>query len=460
MKLSILSLLIVFISHMLNAQSDELAKKQDSIQNAGKEQMKAYREARALFESNYSRDPQHAVDSANRAQTKMRLAKGLKRLSEYEKNLRIDTLKEIDLTAAGLTEVPEFVFEAAALEVLILDRNAIKKLPKELDDLQNLKRIYWQANNLEQFIRIRIQPIKGLEKLDISNNSLTRLPTGIKRLAGLKELVLDENFFNEIPIKRLKKAVFIETLSLNKSHSIELNAGNYDDLAFLEVLKVNDSKIRIIHPDFYKLSGLKELQLQENQIDSLPLGISKMKKLTKLSFYKNDLKALPLDLFHLNLKIIDLYYNDLEVIPPEIGNLKDLEILFLAHNKIYELPESLGSLSKLDELYLHNNRLSVLPASLGELSKVQIVRVNDNYLSEFPNQFLGRSKLEYLDIANNQISTIPIGLSSLPSLSLFTYQENPIDFNTSVNRHLSPMIVEMIDRGVNCIPRVYKEVIE
>ncbi|MFY0608393.1 MAG: hypothetical protein JXR10_16865 [Cyclobacteriaceae bacterium] len=457
MKQGTITIFILLFSIYSNAQNGENAVNRDSLTEARLKMIEENRLARTYFEINYQNNPQAAIDSANRAEELRRRPQGIKRLTEYQSNTRIDTLKEINLTAAGLTRIPDFVFEAKALELLLLDHNSIKRLPKELANLTNLKRVYWRANNLEQFFWIRIPKIAGLEKLDISNNLLTRLPSGVKRLDGLKELVLDENFFPEIPIKRLGKADFVETLSLNKSHQIQIGEGKYESLSFLKTLKINHSNIAEIHPDFYGLKGLNELQLQENQLVSFPAGISNMKSLTKLSFYKNKLKELPLDLFDLKLKVIDLYYNELEVIPTEICNLKELEILYMAHNRIYELPESLGALTNLDEIYLHHNRLSVLPSSLSELTKVRVARVNDNYLAEFPSQFLGMAYLEEFDVSNNQITEIPQELDDLSSLKLFNYQENPIDFNAPDNRGLSPMIFQMIDRGVICVPRVYKE---
>ncbi|MFT7030891.1 MAG: Leucine-rich repeat (LRR) protein [Marinoscillum sp.] len=433
----------------------------DSVRIAREEMMAIYQRQRMIYEHMYAENMQNAVDSVLEAKKTSYLEAGKKRLNQYLSHDRIDTLIEIDLKGAGLEEVPEFVFKAKSLKILVLDNNSIKKLPKELDDLPNLKRVYWRENNLERFRWIRIPNIDGLEKLDLSNNALSRLPSGVKRLEGLKELVLDENFFEAIPVSRLKRAPFVKTISLSKSHQLELSEQRYDKIDFIEVLKVNNARLDEIHPSFYKLSSLGELQLQENQLKDIPVGISELKNLTKLSFYKNQLTSLPEDLFELDLKVIDLYYNQLEVIPETMGNLSSLEILFLAYNKIYTLPESLGNLDHLVELYLHHNRLSVLPAGLAQLDKVKVVRVNDNYLVDFPVQFLIKSQLSDLDISNNQIEQIPASLEKMPALELFTYQDNPIDFHLPENDYLGPMIIRMLEAGILCVPRVYKdEVVE
>ncbi len=457
-----MKVLLILISGLIwipaVCQPTNLTAEQDSVRRIREEKMMEFRRQREIYERMYAENPRTAVEW--KIDQRINELSGRSRLENYQKNQRIDTLREIDLTSAGLTEVPDFVLKAKNLEILVLDDNQIKKLPKELEKLEKLKRIYWRGNKLDNVWWIRIPQINDLERFDISDNLLSRMPLGVRKLEGLSELVAEENFFGEVPVSRLKKASFIRILSMNKSHDLSLGENQYQQLGFLKVFKANKCQLNAIDASLYKLAGLNELQLQENELKAIPEGISQMSNLTKLSFYKNELQTLPPDLFDLNLKVIDLYYNELEVISPEIGNLKDLEILFLAHNKIYSIPETLGDLKKLDELYLHHNRLSVLPPSLSDLKKLRVVRVNDNYLVDFPTQFLGIQSLEDFDISNNQITTIPERLADQKNLHLFTYQENPMDFNSRENAHLAKMIYQMSEEGVICVPRVYQEMVQ
>ncbi len=460
MKRLILSTTMMVFTLLAWAQNDDLKRSQDSIRQVMEERMKKWETRRELYKRMYAEDPYHTIDSVLQANRVDYQQKGTDRLKKYEANTRIDTLEEIDLSYANLEEIPEFVFAAKNMEVLILDYNYIKKLPKQLNELPKLKRLYWRANDLDKVWWIKIQKIDSLEKLDISNNLLTRLPTGVKHLENLKELVANENFFGEIPIKRLSKAESVKEVSFSKSHLISIQEGDYEKLQSVKVFKVNNSGLKHIHSSLFKMPALEELQLQENQLVTIPMGISKMNHLTKLSFYKNQITSLPDDLFEMNLKVIDLYYNELEVIPETIGNFKDLEVLFLAHNKIYSLPQSIGQLTKLEEFYAHHNRLSVLPESVSNLTRLKIARVNDNYLSEFPTQFLEMEYLSDFDISNNQLTTLHSGLEKLKALELFSYQENPINFESAENKYISPMIVRMLDKGVTCIPRIYKEEVD
>lgn len=438
--------------------SDDLKAREDSILKVREERFKRFDERQKrldLYRRMLSDNPKQAMDSVVRARKAENLNEGLKRLVQLEQNTRPDTLIEIDLSYAGLDVIPDFVYEAKNLRILVLDYNRIRKLPKRLAELENLKRVYWRYNELEDFWWVRVQNIGDIDKLDLSYNKLTRLPLGIKKVKGLKELVLEENLFEEIPLNRLAKANWVETVSFNECPLLELAESNYSKLDFLSVFKANKCGLTQMDPSIYEMSGLVELQLQENIISSVPSGISTMENLSKLSLYKNNLHDLPSDFFDIpNLIVVDLYFNDLEVISEDIGKLKGLEILYLSNNRIYSLPESLGKLTNLEELYLHHNRLSTLPPTIGNLKKLRVFRVNDNYLIDFPDVLSGLPYLEDIDVSNNQITSIPVGLEHLKNLRLFTYENNPVDLADPKNHDLVAELYRMSEAGTICAPRI------
>ena len=70
-------------------------------------------------------------------------------------------------------------------------------------------------------------------------------------------------------------------------------------------------------------------------------------------------------------------------IPPELGNLENLEELHLDNNTLTgQIPAELGNLSKLEQLHLDNNMLTgEIPAELAGLSNLVLFYVERNALT-------------------------------------------------------------------------------
>jgi Leucine-rich repeat (LRR) protein len=389
------------------------------------------------------------------------------RLERYQKMTMYDSLKEIDLTNMGLTEVPEFVFKASNLNVLRLDENSIEELPRELQELDSLRRIYWSDNQMEK--RPKIPKLPQVERFYFNGSAApvgrrfwivgreeVKLPK-LSRLPELEYLELKNLGLTRVPERFVRKNDSLRELVLNEN-PIVIDDKEISLPESLRVFKINKAGLTRVGSGLYSLTQLEELQLLENLLDSLPDGISRMSKLSKMSLYKNQLTTLPKDLFDLdNLTVIDLYYNQLEVIPASISKAKKLEVLYIAHNRIYDLPESIGQLKKLEKIYLQDNRLSVLPESIGTIDGLKVIRISKNYLTYFPDWLLKLEKLEEIDLNENEITSIPEEIAQLQNLKLFTYQDTGIDFQDPSNKDFLESVVEMMERGVVCKPTVSME---
>jgi len=262
---------------------------QENIGLSGKDEQEQ-RASMERFMRHMERDPQGARDSMKRARIKWNLVEAEQRVEWYRLNNNLDTLKEIDLSYAQLTEIPEFVYKAKKLETLVLDYNSITKLPRQLRGLDSLKRIYWRDNQLGG-ARPKISKLIQVKKLSLADNSLEKLPK-TKRLAGLEILELKGNEFERIPVNRLKKNRKLKELAIGEN-PLKIEEAKYKKLAFLKSFKANKCGLETVHPSFYLLTGLDEIQLHENRLTHLPDGISNLKSLTKFSCYQNKLKDLP-----------------------------------------------------------------------------------------------------------------------------------------------------------------------
>ncbi len=101
-----------------------------------------------------------------------------------------------------------------------------------------------------------------------------------------------------------------------------------------------------------------------------------------------------------NLEGMYLHGNSLEgPIPPELGSLTNLVNLWLSENQLSgEIPPELGSLTSLVELELNDNELSgEIPPELGDLANLERLRLNDNQLSGcVPQRLKGQLVSVYL----------------------------------------------------------------
>ncbi|WP_425392388.1 leucine-rich repeat domain-containing protein [Ekhidna sp.] len=422
----------------------------DSLIQARKEKYEATLKFIQEMRRRREKDPQRYADSVAQVKSDRRFKEAQKRFADYQ-NQDLSNLEELDLSGGRLKSIPKWVYQAKSMEVLILDYNSISRLPKNLNDLPTLKRIYWRYNELENG-KLKAPRLDSIRKLDISGNGLEKLPR-IHRLKNLEELVVENNSLTKLPTWRGRRLKSLKELDLSQN-PLTIDRRWYGLLDHIEILRLNKCNIREVHPNFYRMDGLKELLIQVNELEQIPPGISALIQLNKLSFYKNNLSSLPDDFYELDsLEIIDLYYNDFESISSRISNLKNLRILYLSFNELYDIPEEIGELSNLEELYVHHNRLSEIPKKYEELKNLKVFHIQNNYIPDFPDQVLSMENLIDLDISETDIRTIPHEITGL-KLDNFYWRNLDINLNDLDHEETLSALMQLMENGTNVVPSV------
>ncbi|XP_034036218.1 podocan [Thalassophryne amazonica] len=346
----------------------------------------------------------------------------------HKPHLKSVYLHNNKLTDAGL---PDHMFNASDnLEILTMSSNFLRVVPRNLpatlyrlhmksnklekipagafDNLPNLRELYLQNNLLsnEGMDNETFSQLSSLEYLDLSNNNLSVVPTGLPR--SLVLLHLEKNSIRSIPKDALTSVRNLEYLLIHN----------------------NKLRSRSIHPAaFQGLKKLHTLHMYNNLLERVPRGMPRRAKTLMLlhnaisEIGRNDL-ALLYTLTELNLS-----YNRLtssQIHREAFRKLRLLENLDLSGNSLHSLP--LGLPRTLQVLIVKNNQLNSIPdGALTGMEKLRKVILSDNQLklnSIYQGAWMELSALTTLDLSGNQLSHIP---SDLPeSLEYLYLQSNRI----------------------------------
>ena len=168
----------------------------------------------------------------------------------------------------------------------------------------------------------------------------------------------------------------------------------------------------------YSIENTTEINLYNNQLTgSIPPEIGNLTNLNYLGLGANQLTGyIPPEIGNLtNLTTLLLGFNDLEgSIPLDIGNLTNLNFLFLGYNQLTgPIPQEIGNLTNLIELVFENNQLTgVIPESICNLN-IELELNNNQLCPPYPEcieEFVG-----------NQDTSNCSSVSIIEDVILFTY---------------------------------------
>ena len=212
---------------------------------------------------------------------------------------------------------------------------------------------------------------------------------------------------------------------------------------------------------------IKNLNLAYNNITILPIEIGQLKQSSTLHLTNNNITKLPVEIGGLTqLTTLYLNSNNLTHLPVEIGQLTQLTTLTLYDNNITQLPVEIGKLTQLTRLNFSNNKLTQIPVEIGKLTQLTTLYLQNNKLTHLPVEIGQLTQLTKLYLSNNNITQLPVEIGHLIQLTTLYLQINkltnlPVEigqltrlttltlYNNPIENLLNPIIQRVIQRIEN-----------
>lgn len=211
----------------------------------------------------------------------------------------------------------------------------------------------------------------------------------------LKNLNLQDNLLEEVPIKALKILSILNLLDLSKNRITQIPDDSFQGLLKLSTLKLSDNNITLSNSAFRGLENtLKNINLKGTRQKRVPDCVRGMKTLAFLDLSQNGIRELP---GPAGIRTFE--------------GLESLTALNLERNLVQNLGETAfaGIRKTLSSLSLLNNLLSEFPVgAIHALKELRVLDIGFNLLTALPETaFRGNPSITLLAIDGNPIPTVP-----------------------------------------------------
>ncbi|KAM4044833.1 fibromodulin [Anomaloglossus baeobatrachus] len=239
--------------------------------------------------------------------------------------------------------------------------NQITAIPDGAFD--NATGLVWLALHGNQIVSDKVgrkifSKLRGLERLYMQNNNLTRIPNGLPR--SLRELHLSSNQINRVPANAL------------------------EGLENLTALYLHENQIQEVGNSLKGLKSLVHLDLSNNQLRKLPDSLPE--SLVQMYLEYNQMNSVPNDYFkaYPNLQYVRIAHNRLtsDGLPGTTFNTSSLVELDLSYNQLHRIPPVN---TNLQHLYLQGNQIAEFTVKsfcthvdITSFSRLEILRLDGN----------------------------------------------------------------------------------
>ena len=332
-------------------------------------------------------------------------------------------LKQLYLRHNNIGELPVFAF-SNELKELHIGNNYITVFSKQhMEGLKSVCVLDLRDNKIHA-ISEDIVVMQCLERLDVSNNDLSSLPSVLGVMENLKSIVLDGN-----PLKSLRRDIIMRgTMEIKRILRSRMEEDKIPEIPTGKGIigAVQDEL------DPYLVASSRCLDYSCKKVSSVPdkvLEAAVKGAVSVVKLDKNELSSYPESLHYLSESLQELYlsHNCLTNISSAISRLHLLKILDVRNNQLADLPDGIALLVHLRELILSCNRFTKVPSNVYSIPNLEVLLINDNKINSIDSLgFQKMLKLSALNLQNNELTSIPPELGLCSQLRSLQLEGNPL----------------------------------
>uniref|UniRef100_A0A7S2ZKY7 Uncharacterized protein n=2 Tax=Rhodosorus marinus TaxID=101924 RepID=A0A7S2ZKY7_9RHOD len=229
---------------------------------------------------------------------------------------------------------------------------------------------------------------------------------------------------------------YVEGMSLKRGNGMvnarlelaKVTDGLTDELNLQQLGLTDEDMASLVGPIGDLGKNVRVLNLFLNELTFIPAELSKLSHLEELKVGCNPLSSIPEEVFtemH-RLTYLDVGYGDiLSTLPDSIGECASLKELWAGNNRIHTLPSTLCSCKNLEVLQVYGNDLKEIPSGIGDLKALRVLNIGRNQITHIPDSLGECQNLTELQAYENDLRTVPASVANLPNIKVGNCYGNP-----------------------------------